>query len=185
MPLSGSGFSAASPGRCSSDEWARAAISFVSGVQGCSLASVRISTPRVTLVQEPRRSSEVFGHPAAENPRLYLPEFTATIGHAENPLMTPMNRANRSCRQWAYQVRLAMLFVRLTLVASIGLAPSVMRESRLTLPQDRLSASTCRPSRPISGRTLSQRIQKTYLYPLSLATYANYNRLSWRRSTRE
>jgi len=115
----------------------------------------------------------------------YLPEFTATIGHAENPLMTPMNRANRSCRQWAYQTRLAMLFVRLTLVASIGLAPSVMRESRLTLPQDRLSASTCRPSRPISGRTLSQRIQKTYLYPLSLATYANYNRLSWRRSTRE
>jgi len=90
----------------------------------------------------------------------YLPEFTATIGHAENPLMTPMNRANRSCRQWAYQTRLAMLFVRLTLVASIGLAPSVMRESRLTLPQDRLSASTCRP---ISGWAISQRIHKKLL----------------------
>jgi len=99
--------------------------------------------------------------------------------------MTPMNRANRSCRQWAYQIHLAMLLVRLTLVASIGLAPLVIRESRLTLPQDRLSASTCRPIRPISGWTLSQRIHKNCLYPLSLATYANYNRLTWRRSTRE
>src|SRR5208282_1987670 len=94
---------------------------------------------------------------------LCLPEFTATIGHAENRLVTPMNRANRSCRQWAYQIHLAMLLVRLTLVASISLAPSVMRESRLTLPQDRLSATTCRPSRPISGCTLSQRIHKKLL----------------------
>jgi len=115
----------------------------------------------------------------------YLPEFTATIGHAENPLMTPMNRANRSCRQWAYQVRLAMHLVRLGLVASIGLAPSVVRQSRLTLPQDRLSASTCRPSRPISGWTLSQRIHKKLLVSFVLSDLANYNRLSWRRSTRE
>jgi len=62
-----------------------------------------------------------------------------------------------------------MLLVRLALVASIGLAPLVMRESRLTLPQDRLSASTCRPSRPISGWTLSQRIYKKLLVSFVLS----------------
>src|SRR5271165_1918669 len=131
------------------------------------------------LFRSPRRRSEFIRHEAAQKPQLCLPEFNAAIGHSENRLMTPMNRANRSCRQWAYQTRLAMHLVRLGLVASIGLAPSVVRQSRLTLPQDRLSASTIRP---ISGLTLSQRIHKQPL--TSLVTYANYSRLTWRYGTR-
>ncbi len=45
-----------------------------------------------------------------------------------------MKRANRNARQWAYHTCLIRSPVRLALVASIYLAPSVMREARFTLP---------------------------------------------------